>query len=409
MTLRSIRLRFSARIALLVLLSAPSAQAQWILGADTLSARAVIDSQSSLVALNAAIRNAPNDATLRHHVGLLAWALSIRARAEPAIRGLNEYVLRGLADSSLRLAVQLDPKSARYELALGRFLRASSDPMLRITGPPHVDAAVELSKAGPDAALHPRIVLESGHLHWLQYETYANQTLKESCPNLAASVGGAAGETGTAIALKVLHNDLAQCMPASGRAGADEYERAEGLFREAAGAMPDDPSAFRHLAMLLAEKGRWVELATVARGRTARLPRDGPAWLTLALAMHRNAQSQHAAGVFDTALTHLDARERGRLFAFARLLTPQDSAEFTTGNAQLRQKRERTFWEMVTPLRSRPETDPRTEFLARVAFAELRWTVEATRWRSLSACAPRRRRPACAGRCRRAWRCRSTG
>src|SRR5689334_17306795 len=128
--------------------------------------------------------------------------------------------------------------------------------------------------------------------------------------------------------------------------------------------------------MLLAETSRWTEMASLARARTARQPADPWAWLSLGLAMQRGGKSEAAVGVFDTALTRLDVRERGRLFAFTRILSPPDSIAYSKADTGTRATRERQFWQLADPLWAREGNDPRTEFLARVTFAELRWTVE---------------------------------
>ncbi len=370
----------SSRTALLIGIlllagNACPAHAQWIRGADTLSARVVADSQSALRDLNAAVRKKPYDAALRYRVGSIAWLLSVRAESRPSIRGLNGPLLRALADSSLRLAVQLDPKNARYELTLGRFLRASSDPILRLKAPAHIDAALVASASGPDSMLHADALLERGRLAWLMYDTDANQIPRRACPELAQSLDATDG-VGAEMKFKAMHNTIVNCIKASPSAGEMEYTRAEELFRELYAHAPRDDQAFRFLAMLLAEKGRWRELAGVARERVSRLPKDGRAWLTLALALHRGDKSEQAAAAFDTAIVRLGASESGRLFAFQRLLSEADSAAYTSRSPDERAKWEGSAWVSSDPLWSREGYEPRVEFLARVAFAELRWTVE---------------------------------
>jgi GWxTD domain-containing protein len=98
--------------------------------------------------------------------------------------------------------------------------------------------------------------------------------------------------------------------------------------------------------------------------------------LALGLALHRGTGPARAPAVFDSALALLEPTERNRLFAFQRLLARNDSIAYSKGDAQTRTRREREFWALADPLWSRSAGDPRTEFLARVTFADLRWTVE---------------------------------
>ncbi len=389
-------MRVSPFAALLLALCAPPAAGQWIRGADTVSARTVADSQAVLRDLNFAVQRAPYDAALRYRVGLVAWLLAVRSEFKPPVRGLNGPLLKGLADSSLRLAVQLDPGNARYELTLGRFMRASSDAILRLQAPAHVDAALTLSLSATDSAVHAEALMERGRLSWLRYDTDASQIPRLACqdvrsmgtmssnpvamrpiPQSVDATGGLGGvDTRTMLMFNNLHNTIVSCIKASPQAGELEYTRAEGLFRELYARSPLDDRAFRYLAMLLAEKGRWPELASIARDRINRLPNDGWAWLDLALALHRGDKSARAAAVFDTAITRLGPSESGRLFAFQRLLNEADSAAYSARPAVERAQWEGSAWSSADPLWSREGYEPRVEFLARVAFAELRWTVE---------------------------------
>jgi len=361
---------------LLVCVAPLTAHAQWLKGADVLSPPAVADSLNALRELNAKVAKAPNDAGLRFHVGTLAWTLAVRDEFKPSISSLHGPLLKSLADSSLRLAVKLAPANGEYELVLSRFLRASSDPVLRIMAPTHVDRAIEDARAGKDTALLASSLAERGRLSWLMYDSENNETPPKACAGLPTSIQAAAGDASTDVGLKELHNAIAACMRPSGDAGESDYLRAEDAFREVYTMRPRDTTAFRRLAMLLAEKNRWTELAAIARDRVTRMPADGGAWLALGLAMHRNGQSAKAKAAFDTAALRLDSLERKRTFAFERLLRRTDSAMYAGFGTDQRRSWEQAFWLNADPLWSREGNDPRTEFLARVTFAGLRWTVE---------------------------------
>ncbi len=294
------------------------------------------------------------------------------------MRGLDATRLRRLADTSFRIAVELEPKRVEYQLGAGMFFRLSPEASARFAAVKFLDAAVESARDGTDKALLAKTALEAGRVHWLRYETGANQVL--GCDVLAQSLDSAStalgGHLSTEVALVTLHNQIADCLKSPQPPEIGDYARAEALFREALGAMPDDARAFRQVAMLLADRDRWTELASLSRDRILRQPVDAWAWLGLGLALHRSGRSDAASAVFDTALTRLDGRERGRLFAFTRVLTPRDSMAWSNANNAGREIREQSFWAMADPLWSRRGNDPRAEFLARVVFAELRWTVD---------------------------------
>ncbi len=374
-------------IAIAVVFSSECVLAQAPRGADTLSARAVADSQAVLRTLDDAVRANQKDAAAWFHRGMVAWALGARADAKPPIRGLDATRLRRLADTSLRIAVELEPKRVEFQLSAGMFFRLSPEASVRLAAVKFIDAAVAAARASNDKALLGRTTLEAGRIHWLRYDSDVGQMPLGVCqpppsldsariirPNPMDDVRVI--YLPTEIALKMIHNGLQDCPRAASSVGGGDYERAEALFREAYGAAPADGRVFRHLAMLLAEKNRWRELASVARDRVIRQPDDGWAWLDLALAQHRAGSSDRGKAQFDTALVRLDPAERGRLFAFQRLLGRPDSTAYAKASTQARSEWERSFWTTADPLWSREGNDPRTEFLARITFAELRWTVD---------------------------------
>jgi GWxTD domain-containing protein len=67
--------------------------------------------------------------------------------------------------------------------------------------------------------------------------------------------------------------------------------------------------------------------------------------------------------------------ERGRLDNIQRMLRPMDSTAFAGWTDAQKQTYEAKYWTWSAPLWSHNNANPRTEFLARVIFAELRWTT----------------------------------
>jgi GWxTD domain-containing protein len=372
---------FRIRIGLASLvLVATSAAAQFPRGADGLSPDAVVDSQAALRTMDAQIAANKKDAGAWHRRGMIAWALALRADTVPRISGLDGTRLLRLADTSLRIAVQLEPKNVLYQLAIGTLLRASPDVTGRTAAIAFFDKALELARATNDSALHATAAIEAARVRWLRYDTNPNRMAP--CGLLAPNVDSAAirgtevPRLQTEFAFKTLHNQLADCFGAVGFFESGDYITSETLFREATRFAPREIRPFRHLAMLLVERKRWAELESIARDRLKLVSDDAWAWLALGLAEHRGGKSVAAAGAFDSGAAHLAEREKRRLLAFTRLLTPGDSVSYTAAGADERAARERALWTVVTPLWSRPAGDPHTEFLARVAFAELRWTVD---------------------------------
>jgi GWxTD domain-containing protein len=416
-------IRTLRRSIVLCSLVAATALAQAPVGADTISDSAVADSQAVLAQMATAIRTNKRDAASWFRQGVVAWVISVRLEGRP-FKGLDRFKLRRMADTSLLIATQLDAKNVHYHLTTGEFLRSSTEFGPRLRGAQYFDESLALARASGDSAVLSRAIIAVARMRWLSYEDRVNQILwadpammtqsgsvgsgagiakagtsdtigrgynpgflvndpdmKTTCESLTESVDaamnrGTKSPSATAVAgSKRLHNEIVDCLRNRGPLDLGDYTRAEGLFREAYARAPREPRAFRQLAMLLADRNRWNELAAAARDRTTRAPAEAWGWLTLGLALHRTADAKGSSAAFDRGLATLDERERGRLFSFEKLMSRQDSITSVT-LASDRGERETAVWQFLDPLWSRQTNDPQTEFLARVVYAEIRWTAE---------------------------------
>ncbi|HYV96244.1 MAG TPA: GWxTD domain-containing protein, partial [Gemmatimonadaceae bacterium] len=165
-----------------------------------------------------------------------------------------------------------------------------------------------------------------------------------------------------------------QTVPMPGEGG--DIERAEALFREAYDAAPTNPRAVRHVAMIFAERSDWRGLEQFAKRHLAQTPWDAWGWLSLGLASHRLGNVGAASAAFDSAMALLAGSERSRLDRLDRVLSPQDTSKAVRGTDAERAAYQRLYWAMADPVWSRNGNSSKTEYLARVTFAELRWTVD---------------------------------
>src|SRR5690348_15944023 len=106
-------------------LFAAAAPAQGPAGARTLTAKAVAESLIVLDQLAPKLTSDSTAAAAWYRTGMVAWALSDRARAVPEMPGLDWTRLSRQADTSLRIAAQLAPNNPQYRLMVGRFLLMS--------------------------------------------------------------------------------------------------------------------------------------------------------------------------------------------------------------------------------------------------------------------------------------------
>jgi GWxTD domain-containing protein len=355
-------------------------------GSATLTAEAVADSLRILRTLDGAVRTNPGDAAAWHRRGMIAWALYERDRSKPPVAGLDWTLLGRLADTSLRIAAQIDTANPAYRVAAGRFLLMSGVSITRVAAYGFFEAALEAARASGDPRILAEAAVEAGRVRWRRYDSMADRvsTLSSQCggsiPAIAYpdrdSSGHATGER-----LVVQRDRLRQNTMSLSEKGAfpgeGDYIQAELLFREALDAAPSSERAYRQLAMLLVERKRWTELGVAARARIGVAPQDAWAWLTLGLASQRGGgQGKVARDAFERGLALLPAAERGRLDQLERILRPADTARVAAFDVPTRSAMQQLYWMSADPLWSRDESDSRAEFLARLTYAELRWSVE---------------------------------
>ena len=341
---------------------------------------AVAESLKVLATLDSVVRRNRNDAAAWHRRGMISWGLMYRARVGPPYSGLDWTRLGRQADTSLRIAARIAPDTPRYGFNLAQYFMASGVSTMRAQAYTMIEDALDAARDRRDPAFLTDALLEYGRMAWLKYDAVWFQIEMVSGPGGCWFPGGAAWRdarekwSSTDDVFKAHREAYARCaIPLHGR-GEEDYDLAERTFREAY-AIAHSPRAFRQIAMVIVDQSRWRDLRTLAREHVRRVPTDGWGWMALALAEHR-LRGPMAGALFDTAMATLGAHERDRLVTFQRVLRPADTLTFVNATADRRARLERMHWREADPLWSRAGGDVRTEFLARVAYAELRWTVD---------------------------------
>lgn len=369
------------------LLCAATASAQTPRGADTLGARAIADSQKVVADLEQRIRSNPKDAEAWHRIGMITWALATRAKLPGAPAGMDPTRLGRQADTSLRIAAETAPTNAYYRMDVAHFLLSSGYAMTRTAAAGQFDQALNAARKGTDSAAHAEAALELGESHWIKFDALANRRMTSNSTaavrSLSQAMQPAADDPGNVdndvpmFDLKAVRDridNMTKPLPPD-VTGDNDYKQAAALFREAYDAWPSHPRAFRAVAMQLADHASWTELHDFASQHVRRIPWDPWGWMALGLATHRLGDPKNSAKAYDSALVYLDPSDRARLDNLERLLPRGDSSRVVRGTPAERQVLGQLYWAFADPLWSQSGNESRTEFLARVTYAELRWSV----------------------------------
>ena len=348
-------------------------------------AAAVAESLAVLRELDTRVQRTPADHAAWFHQGMLAWTLTLASRDSAPPRGVDGTRLGRLADTSLRIAAQLAPDESRYHLAVGQFLLGSGNGLTRFSAIAHFEAAYEAARRRGVASEVAVAALELGRLHWRRYERVADRreeshqgtaprSLSDAMCPLARWGSGCSPGEGLSLSEVRTIIETSTIPLAREVNGESDMHRALELFREAYQADPVGPWTFRSVAMVLAERTAWLELADVARRHLERRRWDAIAWMALGLALQRHGDGD-AAAAFDTATTYLSSSERRRLDNINRVLPRArvDRAAAMSGGE--RADFNQLYWLLADPKWTDGKRDAHTEFIARVTYAELRWSV----------------------------------
>ena len=383
-------------------------------GFDTLSAAAVAESLKVFNDLGQQLHVNLRDAAAQYRRGMIAFALAERSQVKPPIHGLNYHDLRLAAIDALKTARDLDPNNGRYALAIAAYYETDKLILGQSSGRAMgCDTNLDHYKTEADPRVRLDVILHAGWVCWADFDGYENRALssgeEKDTPELKlgsnapdpnshisspiapkdaapASVCGAASkmlspatcETAPIgdIMLDAIDSVLATLKPLPfDVAGESDYLSAKLLFRAAYDLAPTDPRAFQCLAMVLAAHNDWAELQRLARDHTISVPADPWGWMTVALATYRQQPGKESRGLFDSAFARLAVADRKRLDRLERVLRPKDSVAYLKRDSAGRDAVKNTTWLLADPLWSVPNSDPRTEFLARVTYAELRWSL----------------------------------
>jgi GWxTD domain-containing protein len=395
---------------------------------DRIASDAVVLSRARLHALEDSVRRLPGNAAALFELGTLAWGLATAAR-DGEIVDDNPLRLARLADSALQASAAMAEQNVPYQLFAANRMLASNVAVARVGARKYFERAVKASREQPDSSLRAAAALEYGRTFWWRFDAAehrhrfngavaprsisdAMQPLARGAASMEAMArvlmaqeivmaGGGGGIASNPNSLTQAQVDRllqgvsvtdqqftnlpknafkgvrelitaeAQALPYDLQ-GWPDFEAAERLFNEAYAAQSTYPGAFRAVAMLHAARGLWGDLGAFARAHAHKHPQDSLAWMALGLSSFRRGDLHGAHAAFDSALALMSEATRKKFDTWTRVLPPDASVQSTNRSASA----EQLYWHTASPLLSDIRYNARLEFLARLTFAELRWTVE---------------------------------
>ena len=352
------------------------------------------DSMTALARLDSLVARPDAPAATWHARGLLAWQLSQGRRAVGTRVDREQLRLNQAADSSLVQAVTLEPTSVRFLMDFATY-RSQGSPMVRAGATRYIKRAFDAARAQGDSLAVAQMADALGVLAFKDYQVMFGRRMSlnngpgASLMDIVGQQSGAgsfrqlsdAQGGSTSISANLVREAMdsgSVLVGGNPPPGVSDFDDALAYFETATHAAPTLPLPWRHRMAALADRQRWEELHVVARERLVIAPWDPDAWLALGLARHRSDQPGAMAS-FDSAFAQMTATTRARLDRVERIMRPKAVKALDALAPDERARTLRFAWTAADPLWSLPGNEVRAEYLARVAYAELRYTDEETR------------------------------
>jgi GWxTD domain-containing protein len=387
---------------------AAAAAAQQAAPPATAPARA--DSLAHLARLDTAVAAADAPAATWHARGLLAWQLARGMRRTGARVDQEQLRLNRAADSSLVRAVTLEPANVRYLVDFATY-RSQGSPIVRGGATRYIRRAFEAARAQGDSLALAQMADQLGMLAFREYQAFFGRRMSlNNGPgsSLLDILGQQAGARSSWAWSGRGNNELGRILADRERANTDRafgstssaesavreliesrsvpvggdpppgvlaYDESLEYFEMATAAAPALPLPWRHRFAALADRRRWEELSVAAQARLGIAPWDPDAWLALGLGRHRSAKDG-ASTAFDSAFALMTPQTRAHLDRVERVMRPTAARALDSLPPDDRARTVRFVWSAADPLWSAPGNEARDEYLARVAFAQLRFSDE---------------------------------
>lgn len=286
--------------------------------------------------------------------------------------GMTDLVRRRVAFQMISRALDLDGENPFYLMELGR-IRLKT-PFLRLDAERLFNRALRAAEAKNDRLVLAEIHWELGQIHERRYVTMVNRRM----------ITGSAGTFSADEALanwQYVVNFLEQSTQRLDDAGEIDYRKAEDHYRSALTADPTHAGAAIGLLALFYDGSRFEEMAQLAADLRKTQPVEPRIALALGLALHRLDRDSRAQFVFDTALALLPEQERLDMSGLETILQKEAAAAYAQMSGAERTSSDSLYWDVADPLKLTEVNEARMEFLARVAYADLRFSAAEFRTR----------------------------
>lgn len=339
-------------------LTAGLARAQSPATADSLAAAG--DTARAIEIYERALRGDRRNAELHYRVGRLYWGLAADDGAVSRDRRR--------AEEHLRYATRFAPDSARYWLGLAEIFRMARVSTMRVQWGSTVRKARELAITHGSPVL-AEAEYQLGRMAWGAYERQGRRWV------FPVGQPGILPEANDVNGWRELENMLETTLrELPGIEGEEDYRAAIEHLRAALRADPRSVQAAALLVVALGEYDQWEQALEVTRALVQDAPDSSDAWMTHGLALTRLERYEEAQVAQQRGLDLMPPAARMLYEDLSRILPRRDSTAWHAAPSRAREADRRLYWDVAQPLLLRSVNEVRAEYLARLTYADARWT-----------------------------------
>jgi GWxTD domain-containing protein len=316
------------------------------------------DTAAALRRLEEATKVHPGLADAHYQRGLLL--------ARQAGNGLGDMFRRRAASNALERALQIDRRNPQYYMELG-LLRLKQG-VQRIDAGRLFNRALKAARERGDPTLIAQVEAQLGDIDYRRYLAVGHRRL--------ITGSGLRFDPDEAISNPhYARNFLAGQSAELEDAGELDLRQAEAHYRSGAATWPAHDAGNAGLLGILYDEERYEEFLEQARSFVRAAPNQPRSHLFYALGLWRLGRVREAADAFERALALLPAGERSRLNDLSRILRRNDAERYQQMSTAQRAEFDRLYWSANDPLKLTAENEHRLEYLARMAYADLRFSA----------------------------------
>ena len=267
------------------------------------------------------------------------------------------------AQDSFEEAIRWEPENPRYWLELGKLLLLQEIRIDAIRVFARALERAEEADAQTLADLHYQLAIFR-EVQWLRFRD--RHRLPSGIDRLDAAMAFADP--------RYVWRMMERSTTWSGQ-GLAERDQMLSHLRLALQAHPAHVGAASQLLAYYYDEGQMDEFLAEARRFARAAPSEPKAYLALGLGLHASGRQDEAAGSFQFALELMPPRIGEEFLSVARLMTRREAETYEGLTPAAREEMRRRFWLASDPLFLTPTNEFRGEYLARMAYADLRYGV----------------------------------